>query len=192
MKPLGHDAIRSLHLGEHGAFAIRPLRFSLLLSGTLPHRCPFLGREPLGLLRAHLSLLCGFFRVLLRPARKVYSRLRSLTTRFLIGLLTRLATHEGIPAVTRAAWRLSAPGGAPTSSLKRVLKVPSVRIIPDECRSQPETLIGVGPGLYVLPRTPLWRSSSCPIAPSQTAQALAVVAPDRWVLCFLCTGYRGV
>jgi hypothetical protein len=35
-----------------------------------------------------------------------------------------------------------------------VLKVPSVRIIPDECRSQPGTLIGVGPGLYVLPRTP--------------------------------------
>src|SRR5215212_9944672 len=108
MKPLGHCAIRSLHLGdlgEHGAFAIRPLRFRLLLSGTLPHRCPFLDREPLGLLCAHRSLLCGFFRVLLRPARKVYSRLRSLTSRFLIGLLTRLATHEGIPAVTRTAWR---------------------------------------------------------------------------------------
>src|SRR5918992_3121530 len=129
MEPLGHGAIRSLHLGdlrEHGAFPIRPLRLRLLLSGALPHRCPFLGREPLGLLRAHLSLLFRrFFRVLLRPARKVYLRLRSLTSRYLIGQLTRLATHDGIPAVTRAT----------QSSLKRVLKMPSVGIIPDECRS---------------------------------------------------------
>jgi hypothetical protein len=32
MEPLGHGAIRSLHLGDlrqHGAFPIRPLRFRL-------------------------------------------------------------------------------------------------------------------------------------------------------------------
>src|SRR5215217_6639795 len=62
MEPLGHGAIRSLHLGdlrEHGAFPIRPLRFRLLLLGALLHRGSFLGREPLGLLCAHLSLLCA-------------------------------------------------------------------------------------------------------------------------------------
>jgi hypothetical protein len=34
-----------------------------------------------------------------------------------------------------------------------------VSIIPDECRSQPGTLIGVGPGLYVLPSLPNSRTS---------------------------------
>src|SRR5215213_195390 len=108
VEPLGHGAIRSLHLGdlrEHGAFPCRSVLvrtlFGLQLFGALPHRGPFLGRETLGLLRAHLSLLCGFFRVLLRPARKVYSWLRALTSRFLLGLLTRLATQDGIPSVSR-------------------------------------------------------------------------------------------
>src|SRR5215211_4495484 len=68
VEPLGHGAIRLRHLGdlrEHGAFPIRLLRFRLLLFGALPHRGPFLGRESLGLLHAHRSLPCGFFRVLL-------------------------------------------------------------------------------------------------------------------------------
>src|SRR5215207_5341407 len=76
VEPLGHGAVRSLHLGdlrEHGAFPccsvlLRTL-FGLQLFGALLHRCPFLGREPLGLLCAHRSLLCGFLHVLLRPAR---------------------------------------------------------------------------------------------------------------------------
>src|ERR671911_1403724 len=66
VEPLGHGAIRLRHLGdlrEHGAFPIRPLRFRLLLFGALPHRGPFLGREPLGLLCAHLSFLCADFSV---------------------------------------------------------------------------------------------------------------------------------
>src|SRR5215203_1676469 len=103
MEPLGHGAIRSLHLGnlrEHDA-----LPFRLLLLGALLHRGSFLVREPLGLLCAHRSLLCRLFHVLLRPARKVYLRLCALTSRFLIGLLTCFATQEGIPAVARAAWR---------------------------------------------------------------------------------------
>src|SRR5918995_3250151 len=68
VEPLGHGAVRSLHLGdlrEHGAFPVRLLRFRLQLFGALPHRGPFLGRESLGLLCAHRSLLCRFFRVLL-------------------------------------------------------------------------------------------------------------------------------
>src|SRR5215213_1947995 len=68
MEPLGHGAIRLRHLGdlrEHVAFPIRLLRFRLLLFGALLHRGSFLGREPLGLLCAHLSLLCRFFHVLL-------------------------------------------------------------------------------------------------------------------------------
>src|SRR5829696_10257295 len=104
MEPLGHGAIRFRHLGdlgEYGAFAIRPLRFGLQLFGALLHRCSFLGRKPLGLLCAHRYLLCRFFHVLLHPARKVYSRLLALTSRFLIGVLTRLATQDGIPAVAR-------------------------------------------------------------------------------------------
>src|SRR5437763_17098992 len=59
MEPLGHGAIRSLHLGdlrEHIALAVRlaragaaePLRLQLL--DTLLHRSPFLGRESLRLL----------------------------------------------------------------------------------------------------------------------------------------------
>src|SRR5215210_4523949 len=108
MEPLGHGAIRSLHLGdlrEHVAFTCRSVLvrtlFGLQLFGALLHRGPFLGREPLGLLCAHRSLLCRFFRVLLRSASRVYSRLHTLTSRFLVGLVTRLATQEGIPSVSR-------------------------------------------------------------------------------------------
>jgi hypothetical protein len=36
---------------------------------------------------------------------EVYSRLCTRPSRFLIGLLTRFATQDGIPAVLRAAWR---------------------------------------------------------------------------------------
>ena len=39
---------------------------------------------------------------------KVYLRLRSLTSRFLIGLLTRFATRDGIPAVARSIAELVA------------------------------------------------------------------------------------
>jgi hypothetical protein len=46
-------------------------------------------------------------------------------TRLLIGLITCFATHDGIPAVARAAWCRQVLGGMPTSSVKRVLKVPS-------------------------------------------------------------------
>src|SRR3712207_1667969 len=60
MEPLGHGAIRSLHLGdrrEHGALPCRSVLvrtlFCLELFGALPHRGPFLCREPLGLLCAH-------------------------------------------------------------------------------------------------------------------------------------------
>src|SRR5215211_2026393 len=104
MEPLGHGAIRSLHLGdlrEHGALPVRLLRFRLLLLGALLHRGSFLVRESLGLLCAHRSLLCRLFHDLLRPARKVYLRLCALTSRFLIGLLTCFATQDGIPAVAR-------------------------------------------------------------------------------------------
>src|SRR5215213_854637 len=112
--PLGPGPVLSLHLGdlrEHGAFPRRSVLvrtlFSLQLFGALPHCGPFLGRETLGLLCAHRYLLCGFFHVLLRPVRKVYSWLRALTSRFLIGLLRCLATQEGIPSVSRPARRLS-------------------------------------------------------------------------------------
>src|SRR5215213_4441921 len=103
VEPLGHGAVLSLHLGdlrEHGAFPCRSVLvrtlFSLQLFGALPHRGPFLGREPLGLLCAHRYLLCGLCRVLLRPARKVYLRLRTLASRFLIGPVTCFAAH-GFP-----------------------------------------------------------------------------------------------
>ena len=46
-------------------------------------------------------------------------------SRFLTGLVTCFATHGGIPAVAPAAWRRYVLGGIPTSSVKRVLKVPS-------------------------------------------------------------------
>src|SRR5215210_8414175 len=172
VEPLGHGAIRSLHLGdlrEHVAFPCRSVLvrtlFSLQLFGALLHRVSFLVREslglPRGLLCAHRYLLCGLSHVLLRPARKVYLRVRTRTSRFLIGLVSCFASQDGIPAVARAAWRRWTLGGTPTSSVKRLLKVPS-----DECRSQPETLIGVGPGLYVLARTPSRRSSEN--SPSET------------------------
>src|SRR5215210_8177776 len=107
VEPLGHGAIGFWHLGdlrEHGAFPCRSVLvrtlFGLQLFGALPHRGPFLGREPLGLLCAHRSLLCGFFHVLLHSARKVYSRLRALTSRFLICLDTRPTAQDGILART--------------------------------------------------------------------------------------------
>src|SRR5215213_9811541 len=83
MEPLGHGAIRYLHLGdlrEHGTFPIHLLRFRLLLFGALLHRGSLLGRESLGLVCAHRYLLCRLFHVLLRPVRRVYSRLRDLAS----------------------------------------------------------------------------------------------------------------
>jgi hypothetical protein len=72
VEPLGHGAVRFRHLGdlrEHGAFPFRPVllraRLRLQLPGALPHRGPFLVREPLGLLYAHRSLPCGLSGVLL-------------------------------------------------------------------------------------------------------------------------------
>src|SRR5215218_8985995 len=97
MEPLGQGAIRFLHLGdlrEHVALPIRLLRLGLKLSGALLHRVSFLVRESLGLLCAHRSLLCRLSHVLLRPARKVYLRPRTLTSRYLIGLVTCFATHD--------------------------------------------------------------------------------------------------
>jgi len=41
-------------------------------------------------------------------------------SRFLTGLVTCLATHDGIRAVARAAWRRLGLGGIPTSSVKRI------------------------------------------------------------------------
>jgi hypothetical protein len=46
-------------------------------------------------------------------------------SRFLIGLVTCLEMHGGIPAVAPASSRRYVLGGTPTSSVKRVLKVPS-------------------------------------------------------------------
>jgi hypothetical protein len=46
-------------------------------------------------------------------------------SRFLIDLVTCFATHDGIPAVARVAWRRQTLGGTPTNSVKRVLKLPS-------------------------------------------------------------------
>jgi hypothetical protein len=46
-------------------------------------------------------------------------------SRFLTGPVTYIATHGGIPVVGRAASRRLVLGGIPTSSVKRLLKVPS-------------------------------------------------------------------
>ena len=46
-------------------------------------------------------------------------------SRFLTGLVTRFATHGGTPAIAPLASRRYVLGGTPTSSVKRVLKVPS-------------------------------------------------------------------
>jgi hypothetical protein len=46
-------------------------------------------------------------------------------SRFLIGRVTCFATHDGIPAVAWAACSRYTLGGTPTSSVKRVLNVPS-------------------------------------------------------------------
>src|SRR5918998_2453517 len=84
VEPLGHRAIRFGHLGDLGEQVALPFslllvraRFRLQLLGALPHGGPFLGREPLGVLRAHRYLPCGMFRVLFRPTTRVYSRLRA-------------------------------------------------------------------------------------------------------------------
>src|SRR2546422_529923 len=45
--------------------------------------------------------------------------------RFLIGLVTRFAPPGGIPPLALASWRREVLGGLPTSSVKRLLKVPS-------------------------------------------------------------------
>src|SRR5437773_11059078 len=74
LEPLGHGAIRSLHLGdllEHGAFPGRLVRaraaapFRLQLSGAFLHRASFLVRESLGLLVDRGSALSGLLRSLL-------------------------------------------------------------------------------------------------------------------------------
>ena len=117
MEPLGHGAIRFRHLGdlrEHGALPVRLVlaraRFRLQLLGALLHRGPFLVRESLGLLCAHRYLLCGLSRVLLRRVRGVYSRPRTLTSRFLIGSITRFVTHD------EALWRQ--PRASGTGSMR--------------------------------------------------------------------------
>src|SRR5436305_2079243 len=46
-------------------------------------------------------------------------------SRFLIGLVTCFATQGAIPSVARASWRRYVLGGIPTSSVNRLLKVPS-------------------------------------------------------------------
>src|SRR3990172_7183853 len=77
MEPLGHSAIRSLHLGdlrEHGAFPVRLVRaraaarFRLQLLGALLHRSSFLVRESLGLLVGRGGALGGLLRGLLGGA----------------------------------------------------------------------------------------------------------------------------
>jgi hypothetical protein len=74
MEPLGHGAIRFLHLGdlrEHVVFAVRLARTwsaarRLELLGALLHRCSFLVRESLGRLAGGARsgrrrvLLCRF------------------------------------------------------------------------------------------------------------------------------------
>ncbi len=52
-------------------------------------------------------------------------RLGGRLARLLIGLVTCFATQDGMPAVARASWRRYTLGGTPTSSVKRLLKVPS-------------------------------------------------------------------
>jgi hypothetical protein len=46
-------------------------------------------------------------------------------SRFLIGLVTCFAMHDGILAVARVAWCRKMLGGIPTRSVKRRLKVPT-------------------------------------------------------------------
>ena len=46
-------------------------------------------------------------------------------SRFLTGLVIFLVSHDGTPAISPCAWRRYSLGGIPTSSEKRVLKVPS-------------------------------------------------------------------
>jgi hypothetical protein len=52
-------------------------------------------------------------------------RLGAGASRFLTGRVTCLATQGGIPAIAPAASRRYVLGGTPTSSVKRVLNVPS-------------------------------------------------------------------
>ena len=65
-------------------------------------------------------------------------RLGTGASRFLTGLVTCLTTHGGIPAIAPPASARYVLGGTPTSSVKRVLKVPR-----DE---QPTSLRGIMPG----------------------------------------------
>lgn len=51
-------------------------------------------------------------------------RLLTGASRFLIGLVTCFTMHGGIPAVPPAETRRYVPGDIPTSSVKRVVKVP--------------------------------------------------------------------
>src|SRR3712207_6628167 len=105
MEPLGHGAIRFLHLGdlrEQGALPCRSVLvrtlFGLQLFGALPHRGPFLVREPLGHLCAHLvPSFAGCSESVSIRQEEVYLRLRALTTRFLMGPVTCFATHDSIP-----------------------------------------------------------------------------------------------
>ena len=64
MEPLGHGAIRSLHLGdlpEHLVFPVNLALFRLQLLRALLHRGSFLVRESLGLLLIAVVLLADFF-----------------------------------------------------------------------------------------------------------------------------------
>ena len=67
VEPLGHGAIRCLHLGdlrEHVALPVRLVRGRLLLLGALPHRGSFLVRESLDRLRGlRRRLLVNFSHV---------------------------------------------------------------------------------------------------------------------------------
>src|SRR5215208_452872 len=80
MEPLGHGAIRSLHLGdlrEHDAFPVRfvrawaAARFRLQLLGAVLHRGSLLVREPLGLLVDRGGALGGLLRGLLWAHRSL-------------------------------------------------------------------------------------------------------------------------
>jgi hypothetical protein len=76
-------------------------------------------------------------------------------SRFLIGLVTCLATLDGIPTVARAASRRWVQGGIPTSSVKRLLKVPATSIFRP---ADPEVDCVIDKRIklriYVIPRSP--------------------------------------
>src|SRR5215204_5178658 len=146
MEPLGHGAILSLHLGDLRQQVALPFslllvraRFRLQLLGALPHRGPFLLREPLGLLRAHRSLPCGMFRVLIRPTTRVYSRLRALTSRFLIGPVSRSAATNHV--TLRSLRELSTANfGELRHSEVQLLRIPLPRTRVNNGRGRQATL----------------------------------------------------